>query len=269
MKIFISWSGERSKVIAHALRTWLPKVIQAVKPWMSNEDIESGMKWSNEISGELESSNFGIICITRENQNSPWISFEAGALSKIVESSNVCPYLFEMAPSQLSGPLSQFQARQTNKEGTLKILKTINKTLKEAAIKTDELEEIFEVWWPKLEKDLKNVPKHKGEKIQKRNTEEILSEIVVNTREQLRREEVRITRSSEFDKKMDKMIEGIEKFATLFSTDVNNLPSAQYLPKAMTDMVKSMTELKDLDANYNDKLLKGNIKKKTNHNKGS
>ena len=32
--VFISWSGEQSRMVASGLWTWLPRVIQASKPWM-------------------------------------------------------------------------------------------------------------------------------------------------------------------------------------------------------------------------------------------
>ena len=36
--------------------------------------------------------------------------FESGALSKSIEQTIVVPFLFDMEPNQLSGPLVQFQA---------------------------------------------------------------------------------------------------------------------------------------------------------------
>jgi hypothetical protein len=110
MKLFLSWSGARSQAIAEALREWLPKVIQAVKPWMSAIDIDRGARWSSDIAVELSDTSFGILCITPENLNAPWIHFEAGALSKTLEKSLVCPYLLELEPTDLKGPLVQFNA---------------------------------------------------------------------------------------------------------------------------------------------------------------
>ena len=53
MKVFISWSGTRSKLIATALRKWLPYIMQSVEPWMSDTDINAGARWSREIEKEL------------------------------------------------------------------------------------------------------------------------------------------------------------------------------------------------------------------------
>ncbi|WP_214656237.1 toll/interleukin-1 receptor domain-containing protein, partial [Vibrio anguillarum] len=212
MKVFISWSGERSKYVAEALRNWLPKVIQAVEPWMSQEDIASGGRWSVEVASELEASKFGILCITPENESNPWIMFEAGALSKTLNQTFLCPYLYNMAPSQLSSPLSQFQAQVTSKEGTLRILKSINIALGEKSIRDSQLDEIFEVWWPKLESLLALTPEYDDSQIVKRTSDQLLEEIVDNTREQLRREEIRLQRNDAFEEKLSKFTSLMEAF---------------------------------------------------------
>ncbi|CAC9976768.1 hypothetical protein [Flavobacterium panici] len=53
MKVFISWSGERSKKVAELLDDWLQCVIQAVNPWMSSKDIDRGALWFTEINDQL------------------------------------------------------------------------------------------------------------------------------------------------------------------------------------------------------------------------
>jgi len=73
MQIFISWSGTKSKGAAEALRDWLPDVFQSVEPWLSSEDISPGKRWNSELQKKLESSSFGIICVTQKNLNAPWI----------------------------------------------------------------------------------------------------------------------------------------------------------------------------------------------------
>ncbi|MGZ4829279.1 MAG: toll/interleukin-1 receptor domain-containing protein [Candidatus Angelobacter sp.] len=110
LKVFISWSGGTSKAIAEAIYCWLPQVIQSITPWMSTEDISAGTRWSAAIAGELETAHFGIICVTPDNVNAPWLQFEAGALSKTLANAFVCPYIFGLHPSELKGPLAQFQA---------------------------------------------------------------------------------------------------------------------------------------------------------------
>jgi len=34
MKVFVSWSGDRSKVVAESLSKWLPDVFQDLTIWM-------------------------------------------------------------------------------------------------------------------------------------------------------------------------------------------------------------------------------------------
>lgn len=150
MKVFISWSGELSREIAEILRDWLPAVLQSVKPFFTPSDIEKGARWGKDISQELESSMFGIFCMTRENLSRPWIMFEAGALSKRVDSSRVCPLLFGVESTDLEGPLVQFQASPFSEIEVKKLVRTMNAGLGEQRLEDAVLNSVFEMWWPKL-----------------------------------------------------------------------------------------------------------------------
>ena len=85
MRVFISWSGNKSHKVALVFRDWLPSVIQSIEPYVSSEDIDKGARWSTDIAKELENSTFGILCVTKDNLEAPWLSFEAGALSKTMD----------------------------------------------------------------------------------------------------------------------------------------------------------------------------------------
>lgn len=108
--VFISWSGDRSRIVAEGLRDWIPQVIQIANPWMSKEDINKGTRWLIELSKELEKTNIGIFCLTRENLKSSWLLFEAGTVGKTLKESRVCTYLIGLTPADIGEPLSQFQA---------------------------------------------------------------------------------------------------------------------------------------------------------------
>src|SRR5438552_16732620 len=44
MKVFISWSGDRSRAIADVLRRWLPSGLQVVRPDFSPDDVAK-VRW--------------------------------------------------------------------------------------------------------------------------------------------------------------------------------------------------------------------------------
>ena len=161
MEMFISWSGTRSKHIARALWGWLPELIMILKPWMSNEDILAGAWWGTEIREHLKISEFGIICVTPENLREPWILFEAGALANRMGKSFVCPYLFELQPSDIEGPLAQFQCEGADQDGTLDLVRSINSRLRALGRESREERSVasqFEKWWPDLKKNLEETP---------------------------------------------------------------------------------------------------------------
>lgn len=151
--VFISWSGAISRAVAEALRDWIEVVLPAVKPWMSEADIRPGNRWHDELSKQLETTNIGIICLTSDNVGSPWLLFEAGAIAKSAKSL-VCTYLLGLEPKDLSGPLAQFQAASAERISTQKLVMSINDTLGERALATNEVERMFEKWWPELEEKL-------------------------------------------------------------------------------------------------------------------
>ena len=186
MNVFISWSGQRSRAIAEKLHDWLPNVLQAVQPWMSAEDIDKGARWSSDIATQLEETRFGVICLTPENLEAPWILFEAGALSKTIDKTFVCPYLLDVDPTDIKGPLVQFQAAKANEEDTRKLILTINRALEEKALPENKVEKAFNVWWPELESGLASIPLPKETQQPKRQDREILEEILELVRTQTR-----------------------------------------------------------------------------------
>jgi HEAT repeat protein len=157
MKVFISWSGERSKRVAQALRIFLQDVNHNIDPWLSKADIAAGSRWRDELAKELEQTTFGIICLTPEAATSPWLLFEAGALSKSVQDSRVCPYLIGMEPKSLEEPLSQFQSKLANSNDTLELLSDINKTMTSGSLTDDRLNRYFNTYWPNLESVVRDV----------------------------------------------------------------------------------------------------------------
>lgn len=187
MKIFISWSGSTSQSVAEALHDWLPRVIQAVQPWLSSKNIDKGARWSNDIATQLDETKFGLICLTRENMEAPWILFEAGALSKTLDRTYVCPYLFNVDSSDLKGPLVQFQTAKAEKEDTRKLVLTINRAQGATALADNLIEDAFEIWWPKLEQRFLDIPnaQSNGEPI--RSERELLEEMLELVRSQARK----------------------------------------------------------------------------------
>lgn len=180
--IFLSWSGERSRAMAEFLRTWLSCIIQTADPWMSSEDIEKGTRWEEETSTKLEEACFGIICLTRQNLNRPWILFEAGALSKKVQKTHVSPFLIDLKPADITRPLAQFQATEPTRDDCRKLLLSINQSLDRNKIANETLERSFEKFWPEFEEEMKRLPPEKQPKVE-RKERDILEEILMTVRD--------------------------------------------------------------------------------------
>jgi hypothetical protein len=157
MRVFISWSGDLSRQLAEAIRSWLPSALQQVKPYFTPDDIDKGAKWASEIFKELSASSVCIIVLTRENLKSSWIMFEAGAISSTLEKARVCPMIFDMEPTDVQGPLSQFQATRFGKVDMRKLFGTINSLAAENKLDDAVADTVFEKWWPDLESSINKV----------------------------------------------------------------------------------------------------------------
>lgn len=181
MKLFISWSGDRSKALALAFREWLPLVLHYVEPWLSEADIEAGERWLQSVAKELAASNFGIICVTSENITSPWVLFEAGALTKSLEASKVIPILLDLEFTDISGPLAQFQAKKLTQQGIGEVIQSIQKAA-EQPIPKERATKLFNRLWPGLEEQFEAIPKEPPEERQVRPPTEVLEDLVTSVR---------------------------------------------------------------------------------------
>ncbi|QKU90875.1 toll-Interleukin receptor [Vibrio cholerae] len=215
MKIFVSWSGKRSKAVAELISDWLKCVIQASQPWISTRDIDRGAIWFSEISDKLKDVSVGVVCLTLENKEKPWILFETGALAKGLTTNRVCTFLIDLNPEDLQDPLAQFNHTMPDKGSVWELTRTINDCLAEKALDERILKQVFDTYWPQFDNNFKNALKENppGEVVPPRSEQDILSEILANTRSLTHRirdleSEVhlrpkhRLNNSSEFDKNL-------------------------------------------------------------------
>jgi hypothetical protein len=89
-----------------------------------------------------------------------------------------------MEPTDVKGPLVQFQAAQFSKEEMKRVVKMMNGELAEAALPPDVLDNVFEMWWPKLEEDVrKELEGSDGDDDEARRSErDLLEEVLALTR---------------------------------------------------------------------------------------
>ena len=186
MKVFLSWSGDVSRQVAVIFRDWLPSVLQSIEPYVSSEDIDKGARWSTDIAKELEDSTFGVLCVTKENIDTPWLNFEAGALSKMMDESSVSPFLFDIKRSEVNGPILQFQSTIFEKEDIEKLIKTLNKACGDNSLSDERMTKAFDVWYSTLEAELNKIviptkelnKKEQVPEIADTNNSEILEEVL-------------------------------------------------------------------------------------------
>lgn len=162
MKIFVSWSGSASKEVAKLLKKWIPRSLSEAELFVSDVDIKAGDRWSSVLGRELSERQAAIVCLTPQNADSTWVNFEAGAISKVITESRVIPFLHRISISSIDGPLTQFQAKNADKLGYFDLLKSINE-LCSTPKSEPELNDTFDIFWPKIEDELSAIKTDKSE----------------------------------------------------------------------------------------------------------
>lgn len=149
-----------------------------------SRDIERGALWFSEINDQLKDTKIGIVCLTKDNLDKPWILFEAGALAKGLSTVRVCTFLVDLEPTEVSNPLAQFNHTLPTKEGLFGLMRTLNASLGDQALKEKVLEQVFTTYWPQFEekfaKALADCPA--GEHAAPRSEESMLSELLRTVR---------------------------------------------------------------------------------------
>ena len=157
VRVFLSWSGKdsASHQIAIGLKEWLSKVIHFAEPFLSSDDIQAGERWDDVLGRQMSECDFGILCITEECLSSPWMLFEAGALSGTYRNPRrVVPYLLNMDPGDLNPPLGRFNAVRADKDGTYKMLASLSKTPMGELVDERVLKATFKAFWPEMDEVL-------------------------------------------------------------------------------------------------------------------
>jgi hypothetical protein len=117
-----------------------------------------GVPWFAELLSQLDTSAFGIICVTRNNAASPWLNFEAGVIYKTLDA-RVAPLLFDISPDKLTGPMAQLQATVFDSSDLLRLVYTINRESGEAAVPEPKIEKTWKHSWPSLNTQIHSIDK--------------------------------------------------------------------------------------------------------------
>jgi tetratricopeptide (TPR) repeat protein len=145
---------------------------------MSERDLEAGQKWNDEISVRLKHTNFGIICLTRENLSAPWLLFEAGALAKAVDGARVVPVLLGIRRADLTFPLAQFQAVEADEPGLRALAAAVNGALGDDRLDATTLNSIFTGLWPDIASAIAAIPQAATPEGAHRSDRQLLEELV-------------------------------------------------------------------------------------------
>jgi anti-anti-sigma regulatory factor len=153
MNIFLSWSGSRSGRAARALKHWVEVELAPLTAWASHEDLEPGVRWNRTLHEQLKGAVAGVLLVTRENLQSPWLLYEAGCLAIATSSHRIIPYLIDVFESQLPSPLKQFQCVPSSRDGAWLLIRELLKYVEPPRFEAD-VRRRFDATWEVLGRQL-------------------------------------------------------------------------------------------------------------------
>lgn len=126
MRIFISWSKDKSRQLAEETKKFISNILGNSVEFFFSPEMYKGTRVDNQIHEELLKCDKCIVCITSENFKNPWLLYEAGIIFGSNHSKTnkgiVIPILFEPIPdwsSWIDKPLNQYvpiQMQSYNRE---------------------------------------------------------------------------------------------------------------------------------------------------------
>ncbi|MDR7188154.1 hypothetical protein J2Y46_000970 [Microbacterium sp. BE35] len=190
MQVFISWSGEQTRQLGHALKAFLETTFAGhVRTFLSDADVAPGERFLAAISSELDGADLGLLLVTRANQHAPWLLFEAGALAGKSSKGSVIPILIDLDRVELDPPLSQFQnVLGTSEESIRKLCHRIRADGGHVPGES-ALTILFREAWPALEAAIASATAEQAEvRGPRRGTDEMLGEILLGVNALVRRD---------------------------------------------------------------------------------
>ena len=126
MTVYIGWSGEVGRKTADILRRWLSAILSDSITFASDNDM--GTAWRDALQQQLNTSDYALLCVTRENIQSStqsfWLAYEAGILT--AASRRIVPVLLDVSPAELIAPLRQFPCIEATEDDFWRLIQEMN-----------------------------------------------------------------------------------------------------------------------------------------------
>lgn len=126
-------------------------VIQECSDPFLSSNTDKGDPWFSTIDEALKTAKVGLVFITAENQNEPWLNFESGALITRLGDRRLCPVLVGLSKSDYAGPMKNLQLTDlSDKDDMMALLTTINSEC-DRPLGESVLRATFDREWPDLD----------------------------------------------------------------------------------------------------------------------